>query len=167
MATQGRKTRIINPPQDLKRRALSATQGLNLELTPQELLQIEKVVHQSKDRFVSQIAEKLKSLRVMHQEAERTPALRASYLDLLRDESLAIKGLGGTFGFPMVTTIASSLNDYVGTRTDADVRQLLLVRLHIDTIYVLLARGRQPQGLRAETEGELLASFKILTARYA
>lgn len=164
---KGRKPRIINPPQDLKRRALSATQGLNLELTPQELLQIEAVVHQSKDRFVGQIAEKLKALRAMHHEAERNAAVRATYLQMLRDESLAIKGLGGTFGFPLVTTIASSLNDYVRTRADADLRQLLIVRLHIDTIYVLLARGRQPQGLRAETEGELLASFKILTARYA
>jgi hypothetical protein len=130
-------------------------------------MQIEAVVHQSKDRFVSQIAEKLKALRAMHQEAERNAAVRATYLQLLRDESLAIKGLGGTFGFPLVTTIASNLNDYVRTRADADLRQLLIVRLHIDTIYVLLARGRQPQGLRAETEGELLASFKILTARYA
>lgn len=164
---KGRKPRIISPPQDLKRRALSATQGLNLELTPQELLQIETVVHQSKDRFVSQIAEKLKTLRGMHLEAERSAAVRVRYLQLLRDESLAIKGLGGTFGFPLVTTIASSLNDYVRARPDADLRQLLIVKLHIDTIYVLLARGRQPQGLRAETEGELLASFKILTARYS
>lgn len=159
--------RIISPPQDLKRRALSATHGLSLELTPQELLQIEAVVHKSKDRFVAQVAEKLKSLRAMQQEAERDASLRPTFLGLLRDESLAIKGLGGTFGFPLVTTIASSLNDYVAQRKTCDVRQLLIVRLHIDTIYVLLARGRQPQGLRAETEGELLASFKILTARYA
>lgn len=164
---KSRKPRIINPPQDLKRRALSATHGLNLELTPQELLHIEGVVHQSKDRFVSQVAEKLKALRAMQQEAERNASLRPTLLQLLRDESLAIKGLGGTFGFPLVTAIASSLNDYVRNRANADVRQLLIVRLHIDTIYVLLARGRQPQGLRAETEGELLASFKILTARYS
>ena len=32
-----RRARIINPPQDLKRRAISATKGLNIDLTPEEI----------------------------------------------------------------------------------------------------------------------------------
>jgi hypothetical protein len=163
-----RRARIINPPQDLKRRAVSATKGLNIDLTPQELAKIETVVHKSKDRFVSQIAEKLKALRVTHQDAEKNSGLHKSYLAQLLDESLAIKGLAGTFGFHLVTTVASSLNDFVINRTVATERQLIVIRLHIDMLYVLLARAQQPRGgLQAETEGELMASFKILTAKYA
>jgi hypothetical protein len=164
----GRRARIINPPQDLKRRALSATKGLNFELTLDELTKIESAVHKSKDGFVRQVAEKLKAMRGTHHDAERNPGILKAYLDLLRDESLAIKGLAGTFGFHTVTAIASSLNDYVGSRTEADPKQLLIIRLHIDMLYVLLGRAQQPGGgLKAETEGELLASFKIMTARYS
>ncbi len=163
-----RRARIINPPQDLKRRAVSATKGLNIELTPQELAKIETAVHKSKDKFVSQVAEKLKALRVTHHDVERTPELQGAYLAQLRDESLAVKGLAGTFGFHLITTMASSLNDYVLKRADASDRQLIVIRLHIDMLYVLLSRAQQPHGgMRAETEGELLASFKILTAKYA
>jgi hypothetical protein len=163
-----RRARIINPPQELKRRAISATKGLNIELTAQELAKIETAVHKSKDRFVSQVAEKLKALRVTHSDVETNPGLQGTYLGQLRDESLAIKGLAGTFGFHLVTTVASSLNDYVLKRTEASERQLIVIRLHIDMLYVLLARAQQPHGgMRAETEGELLASFKILTAKYA
>jgi hypothetical protein len=163
-----RRARIINPPQDLKRRAISATKGLNIELTPAELARIETAVHKSKDRFVGQIAEKLKVLRSTHQVAEKNPAIHPMYLGQLLDESLAIKGLAGTYGFHLVTTVASSLNDFVMNRTAATDRQLIVIRLHIDMLYVLLARAQQPHGgMRAETEGELLASFKILTAKYA
>ncbi len=163
-----RRARIINPPQDLKRRAISATKGLNIDLTPQELAKIETAVHKSKDRFVSQVAEKLKALRTTHHDVEANPGLLGAYLGQLRDESLAVKGLAGTFGFHLVTTVASSLNDYVLKRTEASERQLIVIRLHIDMLYVLLARAQQPHGgMRAETEGELLASFKILPAKYA
>ena len=163
-----RRARIINPPQDLKRRAISATKGLNIDLTPEEIAKIETAVHKSKDKFVSQVAEKLRALRVTHHDVEKVPELQGAYLAQLRDESLAIKGLAGTFGFHLITTMASSLNDYVLKRTDASARQLIVIRLHIDMLYVLLARAQQPGGgMRAETEGELLASFKILTAKYA
>lgn len=160
-----RKVRIIRPPDDLRRRAVNATRGLNLDLTPAEISRIEAVVHRSKNRFVSQVAEKLKVLRAVHQEASEKPDLRAAYLGQLRDESLAIKGLGGTFGYPVVTAIAASLNDFMRDRQSVDDRQLLVVRLHIDAIYIILAR--KAASLRPDVESELVASFKLLAAKYA
>jgi hypothetical protein len=160
-----KKPRIIRPPDDLRRRALNATRGLNVELTPEERTRIEAAVHRSKDKFVTQIADKLQALRTAQAEAESKPEMRERYLAQLRDESLAVKGLGGTFGYPVVTTIAASLNDFVLKLATADAPQLLVIRHHIDALYVILAR--QLQKLRPETEGELVASLKILTAKFA
>ena len=160
-----KKVRIIRPPDDLRRRAVNATRGLNFDLTKAEISRIETAVHRSKDRFVSQVAEKLKALRALHQDAETTPDLRPAYLGQLRDESLAIKGLGGMFGYPLVTSIAGSLNDFVLKRETVDDKQLAVVRLHIDSIYVILAR--KASSMKPEVEGELVASFKILTAKHA
>ncbi len=160
-----KKVRIIRPPDDLRRRAVNTTRGLNLDLTAAELARIESAVNRSKDRFVSQIAEKLKTLRALHIEAEAKPELRPAYLAQLRDESLAIKGLGGTFGYHVVTSIAASLNDFVLKRQTVDGPQLLVIRLHIDAIYVILAR--KAATMRPEDEGELVASFRILTAKHA
>jgi len=160
-----KKVRIIRPPDDLRRRAVNATRGLNFDLTPEEIARIETAVHRSKDRFVSQVAEKLKALRALHLEAEAKPELRPAYLNQLRDESLAIKGLGGTFGYSLVTAIAGSLNDFVLKRQTADAPQLTVIRLHIDSIYVILAR--KAAALKPELEGELVASFRILTAKHA
>ena len=160
-----KKARIIRPPDDLRRRALNATRGLNIQLSPDERTRIEAAVHRSKDRFVTQIADKLKALRAAQGEAETRPELRERYLAQLRDDSLAVKGLGGTFGYPVVTTIAASLNDFVLKVAAADKNQLLVIRHHIDALYVILAR--QLSRLRPETEGELVASLKILTAKFA
>jgi hypothetical protein len=160
-----KKPRIIKPPDDLRRRAVNSTRGLNIELTAQERTRIETAVHRSKDRFVSQIAEKLKSLRAAQAEAETKPELCATYLERLRDESLAVKGLGGMFGYPLVTTIASSLNDFVIKLRIANHAQLLVIRHHIDALYVILAR--QMSRLRPETEGELVASLRIMAEKFA
>jgi hypothetical protein len=160
-----KKPRFIRPPDDLRRRAVNATRGLNMELTDDERTRIETAVHRSKDKFVSQIAEKLKSLRAGQVEVERRPDTIGKYLDRVRDESLAVKGLGGTFGYPLVTTIAGNLNDFVLKLKTANKPQLLVVRHHIDAIYVILAR--QMTTMRPETEGELVASLKILTAKFA
>jgi hypothetical protein len=160
-----KKPRIIKPPDDLRRRAVNSTRGLNIELTPQERTRIEIAVHRSKDRFVSQIAERLKSLRTVQAKAEAKPELCAPYLELLRNESLAVKGLGGTFGYPLVTSIASSLNDFVIKLRVASQAQLLVIRLHIDALYVILAR--QMSQLRPETEGELVASLRIMAEKFA
>ena len=159
-----KKVRIIRPPDDLRRRAVNATRGLNIDLTPAEISRIETAVHRSKDRFVSQVAEKLKALRTLHHDAEAKPEQRPAYLAQLRDESLAIKGLAGTFGYPLVTSIAATLNDFVLKRETVNDAQLVVVRLHIDAIYVLLARKA---ALRPEAEGELVASFRILAAKHA
>jgi hypothetical protein len=160
-----KKPRIIRPPDDLRRRAVNATRGLNIELSADERGRIEAAVHRSKDRFVAQIAEKLRALRAAQGQAEQQPELRERYLAQLRDESLAVKGLGGTFGYPVVTTIAASLNDFVLKLKTADTEQLVVIRHHIDALYVILAR--QLSKLRPETEGELVASLKILTAKFA
>ena len=160
-----KKTRIIRPPDDLRRRALNATRGLNIDLTPEERERIETAVHRSKNRFVSQIAAKLRALRVTHLEVEQKADLRPAYLSQLRDESLSIKGLGGTFGYPLVTAIAASLNDFVLKRATVTDRQLMVIRLHIDTIYVILAQDTAE--MRPETETELMASFRALTVRHA
>jgi hypothetical protein len=160
-----KKVRIIRPPDDLRRRAVNTTRGLNLDLTPAEISRIETAVHRSKDRFVSQVAEKLKALRALHQEAETKPELRPAYLAELRDETLAIKGLGGMFGYSLVTSIAGNLNDFVLKRQTVDAPQLTVIRLHIDSIYVILAR--KAEALKPELEGELVASFRLLTAKHA
>ncbi len=160
-----KKARIIRPPDDLRRRAVNATRGVNIELTPEERTRIEAAVHRSKDRFVAQVADKLKTLRAAQAEAETKPEMRQRYIEQLRDESLAVKGLGGTFGYPLVTTIAASLNDFVIKLAQADTPHLLVIRHHIDALYVILAR--QLSRLRPETEGELVASLKILTAKFA
>ncbi len=160
-----KKVRIIRPPDDLRRRALNATRGLNIELTPEERARIETAVHRSKDRFVSQVAEKLRGFRAAHAEAEQKPEMRPGYLNQLRDESLAIKGLGGTFGYPLVSAIAASLNDFVLKRAMVNEKQLMVIRLHIDAIYVILAQ--QKTDLSRDAENELIASFRILTEKHA
>ena len=159
-----KKARIIKPPDDLRRRAINSTRGLNLDLSREDLARIETAVHRSRDRFVIQVADRLKALRARHVDAVADPAQRPPYLNQLRDESLAMKGLGGTFGYPLVTAIAASLNDFVLKRTIANEGQLEAIRLHIDALYVTLAE--QAAKLRPETEGELLASLKVLCEKY-
>lgn len=57
------KVQIIQPTGELRKRAVNYKKGFSVELTSSEMIQLEKVVHNSKDKFVTGVSEKLKSLR--------------------------------------------------------------------------------------------------------
>ena len=58
-----KKAQIIQPTGELRKRAVNYKKGFSVELTSTEMIQLEKVVHDSKDKFVAAVGEKLKSLR--------------------------------------------------------------------------------------------------------
>ena len=157
------KPQFLRPNETLKRKALNFEKGLGLTLTEEEQAHVETAVDNSRDTFISQVAGKLRILRqvlLAIADSEPNPEL----IEQTRTESYAIKGLGATFGFPLLTAVAKSLNDYVEERRKAlNRRQVEVVRLHVDMLYVVLAERLTK--VDPEREQELLNAFEKLTAK--
>jgi len=56
----------------------------------------------------------------------------------------SIKGSGGTFGFPAITLIAHSLEDYIETAAEIGRAQLDAVQIFIDAIRDIIGQGEKP-----------------------
>ena len=67
-----------------------------------------------------------------------------------------MRGQGGTFGYPLVTTVAGSLYTFTGSRSSVRDSHVEIVKSHIDTINVVIKK-------RGEGDGGILGR-ELLTA---
>jgi hypothetical protein len=67
-----------------------------------------------------------------------------------------MRGQGGTFGYPLVTTVAGSLYTCTGSRSSVRDSHVEIVKSHIDTINVVIKK-------RGEGDGGILGR-ELLTA---
>lgn len=163
MTGGGRRARFISARQDLKRKAVNYQKGLELALTPDLVSGFETVVNRSRDRFVASVAPLLAKLRALQAAALATPEAAAAFIVETQAVSYAIKGLGGTLGYPLATAAAKSLNDFVHHRDRLDAKGLDVIRVHVDALYLILA---QPQAEDDPTQRAVIDGLFQLTEKY-
>src|SRR3546814_4769917 len=64
---------------------------------------------------------------------------RAFVLPSVQELAFDIKGMGGLFGYPLLTALGKSLNDFIGTLTMPSEASFEIISIHIDALYVLLS----------------------------
>lgn len=79
-------------------------------------------------------------------------------LNDVRRNAHAIKGTSGTYGFPLVSTIAHRLEDYLDGESGLDASISQGIETFIDTIRGIIDSGREPTGKNAE---ELLRGLPV------
>lgn len=156
------KAQIIPPSTELRRRAVNSKQGFSINPRPEELKKIENAVHQSGDKFIASVAAALRSLRSALASAEHDPSRWEPLIGDIRRHAFDIKGLGGTFDYPLLTEIARSLHAAAGRVGDTNPKQMAIIRCHIDALYVVLAQRIQGSG--GKLEREVLEAFRLAIA---
>jgi hypothetical protein len=160
-----RKTQILPPKSDLRRKAVNSTKGIDLKLPKDTVAALTEVVSKSRDRFTTDIAARLAKMRDAHGPALHDADKRGAYVKQLYDESLNIKGAGGTIGFMLLTRMGKSLNDLVAGKDDLTDVQMDIVHLHIDALYVVLAQRIGGGG--GTVEEQVLIGLESAVRRFA
>lgn len=158
------KVQIIQPPMDLRKRAVNFKTGFGVILTPAEASQLEAVVEKSSDNFAKQIAAKLKTLRAALAGLADGDAPHMALIERVAADALEIKGLGGTFKFPLLTQIAKSLHDYAAPIKEPNVWHGVIFAHHVDALYVVLAQ--RITGLGGKVESELLKALREASNKF-
>lgn len=143
---------------DLKRKAVNFKTGMALKLDDELRAKMEALVQNSSAQFIDQTVETLKELREGLSRAAADPSSRPEVLEHIREEAFQIKGMGGVFGYPMLTEFAKSLHDFLKELTDLDELQQEIVSIHIDTLYVVVSHKIAGSG--GPLEAQLRASLK-------
>lgn len=160
---KGDKPRLIKAPQGLRQRAVNFTTGLELTLTDEVREKIEAVIEASADSFAQEILDKLRDMRQQVKAAEDDELQRIFILSNIAEIAFDIKGMGGTFGYPLLSHLAKSLHDFIGKLGLPNEAQLEVISIHIDSMYVVLARGIGGTG--GKMEQELLDNLGIAVAK--
>jgi len=159
MATRKERPRFIKAPQGLRQRAVNFKTGFDLNLSDELRAQIESTILESKDEFSTEVLGKLREMRKLAKDAENDEFQRIFILSNISDLAFDVKGMGGTFGFPLLTHLAKSLHDFMGKIPLPSDKQFEVISIHIDALYVVLARGIT--GVGGKLEKELLDSLRI------
>jgi len=133
------KSKILPPVEELSARAVNSRTGMDLRLSPAVLRRLEDVVNESRERFIVDLAARLRKLRASVQTVIDGNMTQRDMLALVFVESLQIKGMGGTIGYNVLSLIATTLNDFVAGRTELGRIQFEILQLHIDAMYVVIA----------------------------
>lgn len=149
---------IIPNRGDLKRKAVNYKTGLSIKLDDELKAKMEQVMESSSAMFLDETVEILKGLREQLGRAAADPSSRREVLEHVREEAFQIKGMGGTFGYPLMTEFAKSLHDFLKELTDLDELQQEIVSIHIDTLYVVVSH--RIKGTGGALEAQLRASLK-------
>ncbi len=134
------KPEFFKAPQELRRKAVNFRKGFSVNLTDEITAKLEKTIAANGDAFAIEVMDKLKTMRQAIQAASQDNAERAYSLPRLATTAREIKGMGGIFGYPLLTLLAKLLNDFIGTLSVPTDAQFEVVRIHVDAMYVLLAQ---------------------------
>jgi hypothetical protein len=160
----GPKVQIIQPSGDLRKRAVNFKTGFGVVLSAGETQKLQNVVEKSSEKFVRDIGATLRKLREDLAALPEGELLTLEMLQRVGKDAVDIKGLGGTFKFPLLTQIAKSLHDYVLQIKTPSAWNAVIVGHHIDALYVVLAQ--RITGFGGQIESELLAALRAASAKY-
>lgn len=152
------KAQIIPNRGELKRKAVNYKTGTDIRLDEATLKKMEQLVENSSAEFLNETVESLKGLREALGRAAADPAARHEVLEHIREEAFQIKGMGGVFGYPLLTEFAKSLHDFLKELADLDELQQEIVSIHVDTLYVVVSHKIKGSG--GPLEAQLRASLK-------
>lgn len=130
---------MIPPHTDLSERAVNPLRGIDLRLSPALVRKLETVVEKARDKFTVDLARRLRRMRDAMAALAEGRIEDGELLQVVFEESLQIKGVGGTVGYDVLSRLAKSLNDFVAGRETLGRTQIEIVKLHIDSIYVVIA----------------------------
>jgi len=84
------------------------------------------------------VAKSVEELRAHLARCVDTPTERVKRYAMMREVAHDMKGQGGTFGYPLITTFAASLYDCTGPRSGMTDGHVEIIKSHIDAMSAVI-----------------------------
>lgn len=121
-------------------------------------------MHRSRDKFTVDIARRLTAIRQTCEKIEHGDIAFDRFIAFVREESLQIKGAGGTIGYQLISEIGHLLGEFTKNKQKLNAIQMDVLKLHVDALYVILAQRITGQG--EELEQQVVRSLATAVAKY-
>lgn len=108
------------------------------KIDPQALAKANAALEQMKEDYPDWVQKHLDELRGYHARSVDTPRERQRRYGQMREIAHDMKGQGGTFGYPLITTFATSLHDFVGPKAGTTDNHIEVIKSHIDAMAAVI-----------------------------
>lgn len=122
-------------------------------------------LEEMKEDYPDWVQKHIDELRTHHARSVDTPAERTRRYSMMREIAHDMKGQGGTFGYPLMTTFATSLHDFVGPRAGTSDNHIELIKSHIDAMSAVIKDRVKGNG--GEIGQALTKGLQIAIERYS
>ena len=159
--------RIFRPPNHLKRKAGGDDESDAL-FTEGAVFKAQKAMEKSKGDYLGSALDYVESLKRIMDEADGAPD-KSEHFQRVHVLARQLGMQGETFGYPLVSTVGSSLMRFAGSGLPNSASSIELVKVHIDSLTVILRNNMAGDG--GETGRELVtqlqAAIRKITQRAA
>lgn len=137
--------KYITPPKSLRKKQIDAGVALNVNVAMIDAA--EKSVSDMKSSYLDWVGGDLNKLHAACEAAIKDPANRAAHIQELYNTAVEIKGQGGSFGYPLITTIGSQLCRFIESMgNDVSDAKLDVVRIHVETLRLVIQQKMEGDG---------------------
>ena len=142
--TDDERPKLVQPPSSLKDKVGNTESGDTVEAM---LARADKAVEVLSNEFVGWIEDDIKRLQDAHDALTSDPDDPRGVMDRVYNVAHDMRGQGGSYGFPLITRVGSSLCRYIEGRDWASTTgDLQVVSAHIGALNVVLARKVRGEG---------------------
>ena len=133
------KVRLYRFRNVLKEKTAGAGGGSGpLVIDPKALEAATAALEKMAEDYPDWVTKHVEELRTHHARCVDTPNDRRRRFAMMREIAHDMKGQGGTFGYPLITTFATSLYDCVGPRSGTTDDHIEIVKSHIDSMAAVI-----------------------------
>ena len=137
--------KYIQPPNNLRKKQIDAGVALTVNLATIDAA--EKKVGDMKDSYLKWVVDDLAKLAAATDSALTDKPNRATHVHDLYMKAAEIKGQGSSFGYPLMTTIASQLCRFIETvGNELNDLQMGVVKLHVETLRLVIQQKMEGEG---------------------
>ncbi|MFQ5763469.1 MAG: phosphorelay protein [Rhodospirillales bacterium] len=137
------KLEVINPPNVLKDKVGTDAPGaIDLEA----LEKAEEVIASLADGYLDSVAEDIRKIDEAFEKLEAATGDRKEELMAVFQESLNLKGQGGSFGYDLMTAIGNELCRFIEHLDQAGPKEVEAIKLHIDSMKLVIGEDMKGKG---------------------
>lgn len=108
------------------------------EIPKEALEQAEQALEKLAEDYPDWVSNLIVKLQTQHGRCVDTPERRHEYFEEINRIAHDMKGQGGTFGYPLITTFADSLYGFTNIKDNITDNHVELVKSHIDAMRVVI-----------------------------
>jgi hypothetical protein len=137
--------KYIQPPNNLRKKQIDAGVALSVNLAV--LVAADRGIAEAKGAFMLSVGDDLAKLSAHSDKALADKPGRARHVEALYIKASELKGLGGSFGYPLLTTIGGQLCRFIEVAgNDLSDAQMGVVKLHVETMRLVIQQKMEGEG---------------------